>query len=211
MYVPQHFREERTDVLHRVIEENGFATVVTPSPAGIVATHIPILLDWTRGPLGTLRGHVARANPHWTHLAGSETLVIFRGPHAYISPSWYATRGRVPTWNYVAVHAYGTPHLTSEPAAVQRLIEATIDRYEGGFERPWDISALDPDAVTSLLEGVVAFEIPIARLEGKRKLGQNRSRSDREGMVRGLRTHGRDGAKVIADLVEADLASGGRA
>ena len=181
MYIPKHFREDRLDVLHRIIEDESFATLVTSTPDGIIATHIPFLLDRSRGPLGTLRGHVARANPHWQHLTnGTETLVIFLGPHAYVSPTWYGSGGRVPTWNYLAVHAYGTPE-------------------------PFD-DVLDPAAVSGLLSGIVGFEIPIARIEGKRKLGQNRSRPEREGMVRGLRAQGRDDAAVIADLVEADLA-----
>ena len=111
----------------------------------------------------------------------------------------------MPTWNYVAVHAYGTARLTSDPRVVHTLIEDTVRRYEGGFARPWDMAVLDPKAVDGLLQGVVAFEIPIARLDGKRKLGQNRSRIDREGMVRGLRENSGRAGQAIADLVEADL------
>lgn len=208
MYVPQYFREERLDVLHDVIEDNSFATLVSSTPAGLFATHIPILVDRTEGSLGTLRGHVARANPHWQHLPGSEALAIFMGPHAYISPSWYATGGRVPTWNYVTVHAYGVPRLIDGRAATRDLIERTVARYEGGFARPWDIESLDVKSVDALLANIVAFEIPIARIEGKRKLNQNRSHEDREGAVSGLRAYGRDDAGAIADLMEADLASG---
>ncbi len=206
MYVPKHFREDRIDVLHRIIEDESFATMVTSVADGIVATHIPFLLDRSRGPLGTLRGHVARANPHWRHLSsGTETLVIFLGPHAYISPTWYESTGRVPTWNYVAVHAYGTPQPFDDEARLRALVADTTRRYEGGLEPPWDPSTLNPAAVSGLLASIVGFEIPIARIDGKRKLGQNRSRAEREGMVRGLRAYGRDDAKVIADLVEADL------
>lgn len=206
MYVPQHFREDRLDVLHRIIEENSFATVISPSPGGIVATHIPVLLDRSSAPFGTLRGHVARANPHWRGWTGvDESLVIFRGPHAYVSPSWYVSTDRVPTWNYLAVHAYGTPHLIDDPAALRRLVEETVDRYEGGFEVPWQMSSVKDGTIEGLLKAIVGFKMPIARLEGKRKLGQNRSRADREAMVDGLRAHGRDDAAVIADLVEEDL------
>lgn len=206
MYVPQHFREERLDVLHRIVEENSFATVISPSPDGIVATHIPVLLDRSAGRFGTLRAHVARANPHWRHMtSGTETLVVFRGPHAYVSPSWYASGGRVPTWNYVAVHAYGVPRILDDPSALRRLVEETVHRYEDGFETPWEMTSVDERTIDGLLKAIVGFEIPIARLEGKRKLGQNRSRADREAMVNGLRAHGRDDADTIADLVEADL------
>ncbi len=206
MYVPEPFREEQVGVLHDLIEQNSFATLVSTTPGGLFASHIPILIDRAAGPHGTLRGHVARANPHWRHLAASEALAIFTGPHAYISPSWYATGGRVPTWNYIAVHAYGTPRLIEDAAGVRGLIERTVGRYESDFAEPWDMSGLDPKAVDGLLQAIVAFEIPIARLEGKRKLGQNRSRADREGAVRGLREHGHDDATAIADLMEADLA-----
>ncbi|MBU6424625.1 MAG: FMN-binding negative transcriptional regulator [Chloroflexi bacterium] len=206
MYRPQHFREERLDVLHAIMERNSFATLVSAGPDGIVATHVPVLLDRAAGRLGTLRGHIARANDHWKHWAsGAEMLVIFRGPHAYVSPSWYATSGRVPTWNYLAVHAYGTPRLVEDPDALRRLVDETTHRYEDGFETPWRMSSVEPKVIDGLLDAVVGFETPIARLEGKRKLGQNRSRADREEMAAGLRAHGSDDAGVIADLVEADL------
>jgi len=209
MYIPRHFLEERLDVLHRIIEDESFATLVTSTADGIVATHVPFLLDRSRGPLGTLRGHVARANPHWQHLTnGTETLVIFLGSHAYVSPTWYASSGRVPTWNYVAVHVYGTPQPFEDEDRLRQIVADTARRYESGLEPTWDVDVLDPAAVSGLLKGIVGFEIPIARIEGKRKLGQNRSRDEREGMVRGLRAHGRDDAAVIADLIEVDLAGG---
>ncbi|MDE3112553.1 MAG: FMN-binding negative transcriptional regulator [Chloroflexota bacterium] len=206
MYVPQHFREDRLDVLHALMEENSFATCVSASAGGIVATHIPVLLDRSAGPLGTLRGHIARANKHWERWTGSsEMLVMFQGPHAYVSPSWYASSGRVPTWNYLAVHAYGTPRATEDPEVLRRLVDETTHRYEDGFETPWRMSSVDDKTIEGLLQAIVGFEMPIARLEGKRKLGQNRSRADREAMVRGLRAHGSDDAAVIADLVAEDL------
>ena len=205
MYVPQHFREERTEVIHDLIEANSFATVVSNTSRGLFATHIPILLDRGRGELGTLRGHVARANPHWEELAASEALVIFGGPHAYISPSWYASSGRVPTWNYIAVHAYGTPRLIEDDAGLRAILDRTIATYERGLEPPWTIDRVEPGAVNAMLGSIVGFEMPIARLEGKRKLNQNRSRADREGAIAGLRAHGRDDSAEIADLMEADL------
>lgn len=206
MYIPRQFREERLPVLHEIIESASFATVVTAGSEGLTATHIPILLDRHRGPLGTLRGHVARANPHWEHLtAAEEALVIFSGPHAYISPTWYGSSGRVPTWNYVAVHAYGKPEVFHDAARLRALVADTVDRYESGLPEPWRVDALDEATLPALLGAIVGFEIPIARLEGKRKLGQNRSRAEREGMVSGLRGHGRDDAFEIADLVDADV------
>lgn len=206
MYVPMHFREERLEVLHAIIEENSFATLVSSSPEGIVATHIPFLLRRSEGRFGMLRGHVARANPHWTHLAQGEAVVIFLGSHAYVSPSWYVSTDRVPTWNYVAVHAYGTPQLIEDDSILRELVEDTVTRYESELERPWKMSSLDESKIPGLLRGIVGFEIPIQRIEGKRKFGQNRSRADRESMVRGLRAHGGASGASIADLVDADLA-----
>lgn len=207
MYVPSHFREDRPEVLHAIIEENSFATLVSTTPDGLVATHIPFLLDRSAGPLGTLRAHVARANRHWTQVAQSEALVIFLGSHSYVSPSWYASSDRVPTWNYVAVHAYGTPRLIEDGAELRALVAATVTRYESAFERPWDMSSIEEAKLGGLLRGIVGFEIPIQRMDGKRKLGQNRSRADREGMVGGLRAHGGPSGAAIADLVDADLVS----
>src|SRR5436309_4848810 len=110
MYIPTPFREESLDILHEVIRQHSFATLVTSAPDGLIATHIPILLDPMRGSYGTLIGHVARENPHWRAFGGNqETMAIFQGPHAYVSPSWYTTPYAVPTWNYVVVHAYGRP------------------------------------------------------------------------------------------------------
>lgn len=206
MYVPTHFREDRLEVLHAIIEENSFATLVSNSPTGIVATHIPFLLRRSEGPFGTLRGHVARANQHWTHLESGEAVVIFLGSHSYVSPSWYASTDRVPTWNYVAVHAYGTPRLIEDDSVLRELVEDTVTRYEGELERPWEMSSIDPSKIPGLLRGIVGFEIPIQRIEGKRKLGQNRSRPDREGMVAGLRAYGGSSGAAIADLVDSDLA-----
>lgn len=206
MYVPMHFREQRLEVLHAIIEENSFATLVSASPAGLVATHIPFLLRRSEGQFGTLRGHVARANQHWTHLASGEAVVIFLGSHAYISPSWYVSTDRVPTWNYVAVHAYGTPKLIEDDSVLRELVGDTVTRYESELERPWEMSSLDESKIPSLLRGIVGFEIPIERIEGKRKLGQNRSRADRESMVRGLRAHAGPSGAAIADLVVSDLA-----
>lgn len=207
MYVPAHFREERLDVLHAIIEENSFATLVSSTPAGIVATHIPFLLDRSTGPLGVLRGHVARANRHWTQLAQSEAAVIFLGEHSYVSPSWYVSTDRVPTWNYVAVHVYGTPRLIEDERELRELVGETVTRYESGFERPWDMSSIEERTLGGLLRGIVGFQIRIERIEGKRKLGQNRSRADRESMVLGLRAHGGTSGAAIAELVEEDLVS----
>ena len=152
-----------------------------PDDAGApFATHLPFLVDDARGPRGTLRGHVARANPHWRYVAaGRPTLVVFSGAHAYVSPSWYANHPAVPTWNYVAVHATGTGALVEDPARVRTLLTDLVRVYEGA-ERPvaWSLESLPADYVDGMQRGIVAFEIPIATLEGKAKLSQNRSAED---------------------------------
>lgn len=204
MYVPQHFREDRTDVLHDLIETYSLATVVSGN-AELVADHVPLLVDRTRGPLGTLRGHFARANGHWRALAGAPALAIFQGPHAYISPTWYETPVSVPTWNYVAVHAYGTPRLIEDGAMLRELIADIVRTYEARFERPWSMDQLPAETVDRSMAQIVGFEIPIERLEGKWKMNQNRSAADRRGAIRGLRAQGSAPEAQVAELMEAAL------
>jgi transcriptional regulator len=208
MYVPAHFRETRTAAMHAFIREHSFATLVSRLDGELFASHLPLLLDTDRGPWGTLLGHMARANRHWNAFVGATatdeaSLVMFQGPHAYISPAWYATAPAVPTWNYVAVHAYGEPVVVSDPSRVSDIVEATVRTFESGMRKPWTTDGLSVEYVERMLKGVVAFEIPITRLEGKRKLGQNRSEADMRGAAAGLRQHSRDpGALPLADLMD---------
>lgn len=207
MYIPGPYQEERVAVLHAVIRANSFATLVSNGEGGIVATHLPILLDSTRGPHGMLIGHLARENQHWRALAADrESLAIFQGPHAYISPSWYTTPYAVPTWNYVAVHAYGRPSLIDDPSALYRIVEETTRNYEAPFAHPWE---LEPrrEYAEKLLKNIVGFEMEISRLEGKRKLSQNRSRADREGVIAGLRFQDDPMATAVAALMSEQLTS----
>jgi transcriptional regulator len=180
MYIPKHFEVTDTAWCHALMRAQGFAVMITADDAGApFATHLPILVDDTRGPRGTLRGHVARANPHWRYLAaGRPTLVVFSGAHAYVSPSWYATHPSVPTWNYVAVHATGTGTLVEDPARVKALLADLVGIYEGGTPAAWSFESLPADYVAGMQRGIVAFEIPIERLEGKAKLSQNRDAVD---------------------------------
>ena len=174
MYAPKHFREERLPVLHEWMRENNFATVVSMVDGAPFATHLPALLDSTRGDFGTIRAHMARANPHWQAFeSGAELLVIYQGPHGYISPSWYDTAAAVPTWNYTAVHAYGVPKVLAGAAAMTLLLDQ-VALFESGFERPWDTSSQAPGYIEGLAKAIVAFEVEVARIEGKGKLSQNR-------------------------------------
>lgn len=186
MYVPTAFAEEDLATLHALIEAHGFATLVSGGPDGLVATHLPILLDRSRGPKGTLVAHLARANPHARGLDGVEALTIFQGPHGYVSPSWYKTHPAVPTWNYVAVHAYGRARIVEDPAALRDMVGRLTVKYEGGRERPWTMDGLPDPFMHGMLKGIVGVEIEIARIEGKLKLSQNRGAPDRRAVIAAL-------------------------
>jgi transcriptional regulator len=180
MYIPKQFQIADTAWCHALMRAQSFAAMITADDAGApFATHVPILVDPARGPLGTLRGHVARANPHWRYLAaGRPSLVVFSGAHAYVSPSWYATHPSVPTWNYVAVHATGTGTLVEDPARVTALLADLVRTYESSGPTAWSLEGLPADYLAGMQRGIVAFEIPIERLEGKAKLSQNRDAVD---------------------------------
>ena len=181
MYVPKHFEVTDTAWCHALMRAQSFAVMITADEAGApFATHLPFLLDDTRGPHGTLRGHVARANPHWRYLAaGRPTLAVFAGAHAYVSPSWYESHPSVPTWNYVTVHASGVGAVVEDPARVRTLLADLVHVYEGeGGAARWSFESLAEDYVAGMQKAIVAFEIPIDRLEGKAKLSQNRGAVD---------------------------------
>jgi transcriptional regulator len=205
VYVPKAFREDRQQILHALIEQHSFGTLITFDDGELTASHLPFLLEPGRGPHGTLLGHFARANPQWESFAEErEALAIFQGPHAYVSPSWYETPLSVPTWNYVAVHAYGPPRLVSEEEVLRSILEASVRTYEAAFEKPWDMAWLPDDYVEHMMKAIVGFEIPIRRLDGKLKLSQNRSAEDRQGVVDGLRRQSGALEQATAELM-ADL------
>ena len=182
MYIPTHFREERPEVLHEIIRRYGFATLVSQSEGSLIASQLPFLFDAGRN---VLRSHMARPNPEWKELCEREAMVIFQGPHAYITPSWYETKLAVPTWNYVTVHAYGNARLIEDEAGLQAIVSETVSQYESGRPSPWHMPLPD-DYVAKLLRGIVGFEIAITRIEGKLKLSQNRPAADVERVIAGL-------------------------
>ncbi len=188
MYIPPAFREDDLAVLHALMRDYSFAILVTQQGGVPVATHLPLLLDSKRGPYGTLRGHVSRANAQWTGFNGvQEALVIFQGPHAYITPSWYEPGLNVPTWNYAAVHAYGKPRVIQNEAELIEMLDTLVATYESGFECPWKFD-FPEDALRSKLKGVVGFEMEITRLEGKMKMSQNRSEAEQDRVAAELQT-----------------------
>lgn len=203
MYVPKHFDPADVAWCHALMARESFALLVSPGADGLpFATHLPLLLDADRGPLGTIVGHLARANPHARLLAESRpTLAVFQGPHAYVSPGWYATHPSVPTWNYVAVHAAGRPVLIEDPARVTALLARTVAVYEAGRREPWRFDSLAEDYVAGMIRAIVAFELPIEQLEGKAKLSQNRPAEDQAGAIRGLAAAADPLARATAALM----------
>jgi transcriptional regulator len=186
MYVPKSFAVEDPEILRAVMEQHGFATLISSGPAGLVATHIPVLFEAVPGTPGRLIAHLARANPHADMLDGADVLTIFQGPHGYVSPSWYAEHPAVPTWNYVAVHVYGRATIVREPGRLRAIVSRLVDVYEGARAAPWSMAGLSDRYLTGMLNGIVGVEIEIARLEGKHKLSQNRNVEDRRRVISAL-------------------------
>jgi transcriptional regulator len=183
MYSPSSFAIKELDELHQQIVATRLAMVVTHGEQGLQASHLPLLFKPDEGPNGTLYGHFARANPQWKELQdGAEALVIFAGADAYVSPGFYPSKAEhgkvVPTWNYIAVHAYGTAEVFSDAERLLNLVSALTDRHEAGHAQPWKVADAPTDYIDGMLKAIVGFALPIQRLEGKRKLSQNRSAED---------------------------------
>lgn len=191
MYLPEHFAEQRVDLLHRLISEHPVGALVVSTAAGLEANHLPFELDAEPAPFGTLRGHVARANPVWHQFTrGVEALVIFHGPQAYISPSWYPSKEMtgevVPTYNYLAVHGYGEIKIIHEREWLRALVTRLTDRFEANRAAPWRVSDAPAAFIDKQLSAIVGIEIPLTKLIGKWKVSQNRPAADRAGVVAGL-------------------------
>jgi len=188
MYTPKHFAMDELSDQHALIDACDFGVVVGHGADELFATHIPLMLKRDEGKFGTLYGHVARNNPH-VSLFGAEALVVFSGPHAYVSPTWYSDRTtNVPTWNYSAVHCYGVPRL-SGGEQIDHLRQM-VERYESTRANGWSVDELKPEMRESLPRGIVAFRMEIARMEGKAKLSQNKPRTERERVIEGLKAAG---------------------
>ncbi len=212
MYVPPYFAEQDPAVLQSFVRANSFAALVSAGDDGApVASHLPLLLDEARGAQGTLVGHLARANPQWRQLADQTVLVVFSGPHAYISPTWYAeelatdgTQHVVPTWNYTAVHVYGVCRLEYDINATLAILERYVEFYEAGQPAPWKFAA-DTGFARRLAEQVVGFHIEITRWEGKWKLGQNHPTERRARTAAALAAQDDRDSQAIAELMRGSL------
>ncbi len=192
VYLPAHFEENRPEVLQQIIREFPLGTLVTLSSDGLTANHLPFEYDPLPSPLGTLRCHVARANSVWKDFdSKTPALVIFGGPQAYISPSWYEAKREhgkvVPTYNYFVVHAYGLMRVIEDPQWLHGLVSRLTQRFEAPRPQPWAVSDAPADYIEKQLGAIVGVEIPITRLIGKSKASQNRSAADQAGVIRGLR------------------------
>lgn len=195
MYLPKQFAEPRVDELHRIVRENSLGMLVTNTAGGLEANHLPFLLDGDAGGAGVLTAHVARANPVWQVVRdGDEVLVVFRGAHGYISPSWYPgkkeTHRRVPTWNYEVVHAHGTIHVHDDEKFIRGVVARLTRQHEADQAEPWKMGDAPADYIAEQLSHIVGIEVRLSRLEGKRKLNQHHQPQDREGAIRGLDSRG---------------------
>lgn len=218
MYNPAHFAETRPEIMHALIDAHPLGTLVTLGSAGLDANHIPFEIDPTptpAAPFGTLRAHVARANPVWKDFrADLDALVIFQGPQAYITPTWYVeskpAHGKVvPTWNYCVVHAHGPLRAIDDREWLRAQVGRLVHRQEATQPKPWQVADAPADYLEQQLAAIVGIEIPIARLVGKWKLSQNRPATDRAGVVAGLDRQGTDSATAMAQLVQARGAAPG--
>jgi transcriptional regulator len=215
MYVPAYHEETDTAVLHALMRAQPLGTWVTPSEGGLIANHIPFLLDESRGEHGTLIAHVARANPAWQQCSKTvESIVIFQGAQSYITPSWYPSKhahGKaVPTWNYAVVHAHGLPRVIEDRDWLLAHVSAMTDTQEQRHQAlPWKVTDAPADFVDQMLRAIVGLEIPITQLTGKWKVSQNRPEADRRGVAEGLAARGDADAVEMAELVRRHIVAGG--
>lgn len=211
MYAPQHFVEARLPVLHGLMRRCPLATLVATTPHGLGANHLPLVLDESHGELGRLRGHVARNNPAWREIPdGSDVLAIFHGDDRYISPSWYPTKREhgkvVPTWNYAVVHGRGKITWHDDREWLRELVETLTNLHEQASATPWRVSDAPAEFIERQLGNIVGFEIPIATLEGKWKVSQNRTPAERAAVVAELRARGDAVSLAMAELIGGSTA-----
>lgn len=208
MYVPDSFKVTDEDEIEAFLQRYDFATFVSMASGGLTATHLPVVVQREESGL-VIAGHVARANPHWKSLDGvAEALLIFQGPHGYVSPTWYANGPAVPTWNYAVVHAYGRPQAVQDAAFLEDVLDALVRRYEAHRVEAWGTDGLPPEYRSRALAAVVGIRMPVLRLEAKFKLGQNRAAADRVGTVLGLEREGSAEASGLAMFMRSYLKDG---
>ena len=208
MYIPKPFEEPRVEVMHELVRAYPLATLVTHPASGLNANHIPLHLSESPAPLGTLQGHIARANPLFGEIAGGiETLAVFHGPDSYISPSWYATKQEtgkvVPTWNYAVVHAHGVLRIVDNASWLRAQLNALTGHNEASFPEPWSVSDAPPDYIEKIMTAIVGVEMVITKLLGKWKVSQNQPMQNQLGVISGLKASGLPESQAMAALVES--------
>ena len=201
MYNPQSFQVDDKDSLFRFMRRFDFATVVTRASAGLDVSHVPVVVR-ADGPQVRIVGHLARANHHYKSMDGkNEGVVVFQGPHSYVSPSWYTDSPAVPTWNYAVVHAHGVFRAIDDRLFCEEVVAALLAKYEAPREKPWERASVPPEYYDKLMRAVVGFEMVVERMDGKFKLGQNRSSEDQHGMLDGLQQDGSPEATGLYDFM----------
>jgi transcriptional regulator len=208
VYRPAHFNETRTDVLHALMRARPLCTLVTLCDSGLVADHLPVQTLDAPAPLGSIRGHIARANPLWREFRGAtQALAIFQGPQAYISPSFYPSKAKtgevVPTWDYAVVHAAGTLRFIEDVTWLRTLVAGLTEHHEKPRSQPWKIDDAPAEYIDKMLKLIVGFEFSILNLTGKWKVSQNRPPADRQGVIRNLQSAGDADSHEIAAMLGA--------
>lgn len=205
MYMPPAFRVEDMGEIHRTMREVRSATLVTATEEGLIGTPVPMLLDETEGTNGTLYAHVARSNPQWKLQPSCEAMAIFAGPEAYVTPSWYVTKQEthkvVPTWNYVAVHAYGAIEFFDDADRLLDIVRRLTDLHEQSQKDRWAVADAPADFIQGQLKAIVGLRMPITRCDAKRKVSQNRNVADRAGVIDGLSRSDRPEDHIVAALI----------
>lgn len=208
MYTPPAFKEGDPQALRAAIRQSRLATLVTTTAEGLLATPLPLLFDDTEGPYGTLYGHLSRANRQWRLPSLGEALALFSGPDAYVTPTYYPTKGEtgkvVPTWNYVAVHAYGPVEFFEDKDRLHGVVSRLTSFHEKDLAEPWAVTDAPESYIQSQLKGIVGMRLPITRLDGKRKMSQDESTDDRLGVAKGLAESDRPSDRIVAPLIPTD-------
>ena len=205
MYIPKHYAVTDISKMCEFIKNNNFGILFSHTGSEPMASHLPFVIDEV-GDQGLILGHMAKANRQWRYADGQQVLVVFHGPHAYVSPTWYQEDEVVPTWNYVTVHAYGKPVVIDNPEKVREGQTRLVGVYESDATGNWSMDDMPEDYASKMLNGIVSFEMPIDRLEGKFKLNQKNSLADRKGAIKGLQATGDPEAREVARLMGEILA-----
>ena len=204
MYQPPLHREDRLEVQHALVETHPFGLLISTGPDGLLANGVPFILKREQGPLGMLKAHIARANNQWQNLDGQQVLVVFQGPLSYVTPSFYETKKEtgkvVPTWNYAMVQARGVAHVHTDPAWLSTQINELTDHQEASRAHPWAVNDAPEQYIQAQMRGIIGIEIPIAAIEGKLKVSQNRSDADRRGVAQGLAEENPSMASLVREF-----------